>query len=128
MGNKRKKRYTLKNLVVYDPLSKKFIQKEHIVHGKKVLAYPIEQCKNCSKDYPKKRVDQFFCSQQCRYEWHRKQYYDGKEPDLSPKQCLICSTTFTPTRPWSLYDTEECRAEARRRKLAESRQAVSVSV
>lgn len=120
-----KLKHTAKNTIVLDVATGQFIQKEHIVHGKKVLDYPIAQCKNCGEDYPKKRVDQEFCKPSCRKAWHRKQYYDGNEPDLSPRQCLICNTIFTPTRPWSKYDTDECRVEARRRKLEEMRGAVS---
>jgi len=122
---RKKEKYTLKNLVVYDSVAKRFIQKSHIVHGKKVLSYPIAQCKNCLKDYPKKRVDQSFCNDNCRKDWHKKKYYGNREPNLSPRKCSICSAAFTPTRPWSRYCSEECRAISRQRKLAESRQVVS---
>lgn len=123
-----KKKRTLKNMVVFDPVGKRFIQKSHIVHGRKVLNYPIVKCQNCGNDYPKKRVDQSFCCTPCRLEWHEKKRRDGKEPDLSLRVCPICGETFTPTREWNKYDTDRCRAEARRKKLAESRQALSAPV
>ena len=126
MATKIEKKHTLKETVVFDPIAKRFIQKEHIVHGAKVLNYPIEKCKNCSEDYPKKRKDQLFCKTSCRMEWHTKKRRNGEEPDLSERKCSICSTIFTPTRVWSDKCSDECRAESRKRKLIKSRYPVSV--
>ena len=108
--------------MVFDPITKRFIQKDHIVHGKKVLDYPIAKCKNCSKDYPKKRVDQSFCSTDCRLEWHTKKNRGNGKSSLPLKECVICGTSFPPTRPWSDKCSDECRAESRRRKLKGSRE------
>ena len=127
MPTKTRMKHTLSNTVVLDPVTKRFVQKEHIVHGKKVLDYPIAQCKNCSKDYPKKRVDQEFCGALCRIAWHRKNYYKGKEPNLNPRPCVICGTVFIPTRFWSDKCSDECRAKSRREKLAEKRQVAVAS-
>lgn len=123
---KIKEKRTLKNMIVFDPIGKRFIQKNHIVHGKKVLDYPIVNCKNCSKEFPKKRKDQSFCSTYCRLEWHTKERSDGREPDLSPRPCLICGKTFTPTREWNKYCSEECRAKSRENKLKEARELTIV--
>lgn len=121
MPTKTKEKHTLKNTVVYDPVNKRFTQKGHIVHGKKVLDYPIEKCKNCSEDFPKKRKDQSFCTTPCRLEWHTKKRHNGNRPELLPRECSVCGTIFTPTRPWSDKCSDECRKESRRKKLAESR-------
>lgn len=121
---KKKEKHTLKSTVVYDPIAKRFIQKGHIVHTEKVLQYQLASCKECYKEFPKKRKDQEFCSTLCRMKWHSRKRRGGREPNLSPRICPICGEVFTPTREWSLYDREECRSESRRKKLAESRQAI----
>lgn len=121
-----KERKTLKNTVVYDPLSKTFIQKGHIVHKQKVLSYPMDKCANpsCGKDYPKKRKDQRFCNDKCRYEFFFGKTFSETNPE--ERKCAICDKGFAPTRPWSKYCSPECQEESRIRKLREKRQAVLV--
>jgi len=120
MATKTKEKHTLKNMVVYDPKSKKFIQKDHLVHGEKVISGVIISCLNCGKEFPKKRVAQKFCSRECRMNWWMKQNHDGKNPDYGKINCAICGKEFQRTRPWSKYCSEQCRAKSRISKPAEA--------
>ena len=120
MPTKTKLKHTLKNTVVYDPVSKRFIQKGHLVHGEKVLKYSEAICDYCSKKYPKKRKDQRFCCTPCRMKWWIKQQHNGEDPNYGEATCPIDGIVFSKTRPWSKYCTEECRAKARKREIAES--------
>jgi len=121
----KKDKFTIQNRVVFDPITKSFAQKDHIVRGKKVLSYPPAKCayKPCSKTFPKKRKDQKFCSDICRMKyWIRKQH-NGIEPDYGEATCPIDGIVFQKTRPWSKYCCPDCTAEGRRRKLAQARLA-----
>lgn len=119
----KKERKTLKNTVAYDPLTKTFIQKDHVVK-KRILIYPMDKCANpsCGKDYPKKRKDQRFCSMKCRYEFFFGKTFSESNPE--DRNCVICGGVFTPTRQWSKYCGPECQEESRVRKQREKRQAV----
>lgn len=122
MPTKKKERRTLKSMVVYDPITKRFIQKGHIVHGKKVLQYPEGICEYCSSKYPKHRKLQRFCSNTCRMKWWIRHQHNGEDPDYGMTNCLICGNEFQKTRPWSKYCSDNCQAEGRKRLTAESRQ------
>lgn len=121
MATKAKKKHTLKNMVVFDPISKKFIQKGHIVHGAKVLQYVEAICEYCSSKYPKKRKDQRFCGTPCRMKWWIRQNHNGKDPDYGEAVCPINGIVFKKTRPWSKYCSIDCQVEGIRRQTAESR-------
>lgn len=122
MPTKAKTKHTLKNMVVYDPILKRFIQKDHLVHGEKVLQYEEGICEYCSSKYPKHRKLQRFCNDDCRMKWWIKQQHNGQDPDYGVANCAICGNEFPKTRPWSKYCCDDCQAEARRRLTAESRQ------
>lgn len=126
MVTKTKKKRTLNNMVVLDPVAKHFTQKDHIVYGEKVLEHSFGKCLNCSEDFPKKRIDQVFCSTTCRIEWHDKNVKEREKADLSPRECSICGSIFAPERKWSVYCSEGCRKESKRRKLKEKYHAVLV--
>ena len=122
MVSKTKQKRTLKNTVVFDPITKTFTQKGHIVHGEKVLRYPIGICEYCSKEYPKHRKGQRFCNRACRMKWWIRQHHDGKDPDYGEATCPIDGIVFQKTRPWSKYCSPACQAEGRKRITAERRQ------
>ena len=120
---KKKEPLTLKNTVTYDTLTKKFTQKGHLVHGDKVLKYPIGICEYppCSKKYPKHRKKQRFCCTPCRMKWWIRQQHDGKDPDYGEAICPIDGVVFKKTRPWSKYCSTPCQDEGRKRITAEAR-------
>ncbi len=122
MPTKTKVKHTLKNTVVFDTITKKFIQKGHIVHGAKVLQYPEGICEYCSTKYPKHRKRQRFCSAECRMKWWVRQNHNGEDPDYGMTTCQICGNEFQKTRPWSKYCSAVCQAEGRKKLTAESRQ------
>ena len=122
MVTKTKKKFILKNLVVFDPVTRKFTQKGHIVRGEKVLQYPEGICEYCGNKYPKHRVKQRFCNGTCRMKWWIRQQHNGQDPDYGVIGCVICSKEFQKTRPWHKYCSPECQAEGRKRLTAESRQ------
>jgi len=118
MAPKTKEKFTLKNTVVYDPILKKFIQKDHLVHGKKLLQYVEGICEYCSEKYPKHRKKQRFCNDKCRMKWWIRQNHNGKDPDYGVTNCVICSKEFQKTRPWSKYCCPDCQAEGRKQLTA----------
>ena len=119
---KTKIKRTLKNMVVFDPITKKFTQKGHIVHGEKVLRYEEGICEYCSNRYPKHRKKQRFCNSTCRMKWWIRQQHNGQDPDYGVTNCAICGKEFPKTRPWSKYCSEDCRREGIKKITAESRQ------
>lgn len=123
MATKIKEKRTLKNTVVFDPITKKFTQKDHVVRGAKVLQYEEGICEYppCSKKYPKHRKKQRFCSTPCRMKWWVRQQHNGKDPDYGEMTCPIDGVVFKKTRPWSKYCSEDCRAEGIKRLTAQSR-------
>ncbi len=118
MATRTKIKRTVRSTTVYDPITKKFTQKGHIVHGEKLLQYPEGICEYCSKKYPKHRVKQRFCSTPCRMKWWIRQKHNGKDPDYGITNCVICNNKFQKTRPWSKYCSPDCQAKGRKR-LAE---------
>lgn len=122
MASKIKTKRTLKNTVVYDPVTKRFIQKDHIVHGDKVLQYPEGICEYCSSKYPKHRILQRFCNKECRNSWWTMQNHDGHDPNYGEMVCVICGRTFPKTRPWSKYCCDDCQKEGIKRIMTEKRQ------
>ena len=127
MVTKAKEKFTLKNRVVLDPITKKFTQKGHIVHGEKLLRYPEGICEYCGNKYPKHRKLQRFCNKGCRMKWWIRQHHNGKDPDYGKTNCAICGKEFQKTRPWSKYCCPDCQAEGRKRLTAESRQQILAS-
>lgn len=121
MVAKKKEKRTLKSTVVFDPISKRFIQKGHIVHGEKVLQYLEAYCEYCSKKYPKKRKDQRFCNDTCRMKWWVRQHHNGEDPNYGVGVCPIDEVVFTKTRPWSKYCSIDCRLEGIKRITANNR-------
>lgn len=133
MATKTKEKHILKNMVVFDPITKKFTQKAHIVHGVKVLQYEEGICEYCGNKYPKHRKKQRFCKTICRMKWWIRQQHDGKDPNYGKATCPIDGVVFQKTRPWSKYCSPNCQAEGRKKLTAESRQegateSVSASV
>ncbi len=122
MASKTKVKRTLKNTVVFDPITRRFTQKGHIVHGEKLLQYPEGICEYCSNKYPQHRKKQRFCSSACRMKWWIRQNHDGKDPDYGMVPCVICRNKFQRTRPWSKYCSSDCQAEGRKRLTAQSRE------
>ena len=122
MATKAKEKHTLKNTVVFDPITKKFVQKGHIVHGEKVLQYPESICEYCSSKYPKHRKKQRFCCIPCRMKFWIRQHHNGKDPDYGITNCVICCNEFQKTRSWSKYCCIDCQREGIKRITAESRQ------
>lgn len=122
MPTKIKAKRTLKNTVVFDTLTKKFTQKNHLVHGEKVLRYPIGICEYCSNKYSKHRKKQRFCKTSCRMKWWIRQQHNGKDPDYGIANCVICGKEFQKTRSWSKYCCLECQDEARKRMTAKYKQ------
>lgn len=122
MPTKTKEKFTLKNRVVFDSATKRFTQKNHLVHGEKVLKYPEGICEYCSNKYPKHRKLQRFCNDKCRMKWWIRQNHNGKDPDYGIVNCVICGKEFQKTRPWSKYCSISCQGEGRKRLTTESRQ------
>ncbi len=124
MTTKAKEKHTLKNTVVFDPITRKFTQKGHIVHGEKVLQYEEAVCEYppCSKKYPKHRKLQRFCSNICRMKWWIRQQHNGQDPDYGKATCVIDEVVFQKTRPWSKYCSPDCQAEGRKRITAQGRE------
>lgn len=118
---KRKEPLTLKATVVFDPITKRFTQKGHLVHGDKVLKYPIGFCEYCFHQYPKHRKKQRFCSTSCRMKWWIRQQHNGKDPDYGITDCVICGKEFQKTRSWSKYCSTPCQGIGRKRITAENR-------
>lgn len=121
MATKIKEKRTLKNMVVFDPITKRFTQKGHLVHGAKLLHYEEGVCEYCSNKYPKHRVKQRFCKTVCRMKWWIRQQHNGKDPDYGMTACVICGKEFQKTRPWSKYCSTPCQAEGRKKLTAEKR-------
>lgn len=123
---KRKEPLTLKSTVVFDPITKKFTQKGHVVRGEKVLRYEEGICEYCLNKYPKHRKKQRFCCTPCRMKWWIRQQHNGKDPDYGMTNCVICGKEFQKTRPWSKYCCTDCQTEGRKRITAENRQRQAV--
>jgi len=122
MATKTKEKFTLKNRVVFDPITKRFTQKGHIVHGVKVLQYEEAICEYCGNKYPKHRKLQRFCNNKCRMKWWIRQQHGGEDPDYGMTNCVICEKEFQKTRPWSKYCSPDCQAEGRKRITAQGRE------
>lgn len=122
MATKTKVKRTLGNMVVFDPITKKFTQKGHLVHGAKLLQYEEGICEYCSNKYPKHRKKQRFCKTACRMKWWIRQQHDGKDPDYGKVACVICGNEFQKTRPWSKYCSPSCQTEGRKRLTAQSKE------
>jgi len=122
MATKTKQKRTLKSTVVYDPITRRFTQKGHIVHGAKVLQYSAGVCEYCSNKYPKHRKKQRFCCPTCRMKWWIRQQHDGHDPNYGKVNCVICGNEFQKTRPWSKYCSIPCQTEGIKRITAEKRQ------
>jgi len=119
-----KEKRTLKNMVVYDPVTMRFTQKGHIVHGEKVLQYPEGICEYCGDRYPKHRIKQRFCKPTCRMAWWLRELRrrHGYDSEYGMTNCVICGKEFEKTRPWSKYCSEDCRKEGIKRITAEYKQ------
>jgi len=124
---KKKEPLTLKSSVVFDPISKKFTQKDHVVHGNKVIPYQIGVCDYCSNEFPRHRKRQRFCSGSCRMKWWLRKQHNGEDPNYGVEVCPIDGTVFTKTRPWSKYCSLECQAKGRTRINAENRRQRQVA-
>jgi len=80
---------------------------------------PMQNCRKCNRRYQPKRVDQVYCSAECRKEDQAEKFYKT-EPE--EKVCKHCGSPFLTTAPNKQdYCTSDCQREEARGRAAEVR-------